>query len=89
MKLNDLEKQHYIDKINESLDIAGKSKWILYLGEGNIDKIIVAVFDKIASPLIYLKKDLDTAPEPVKEKKLKSKIIIHDLTKEDLQQKQD
>lgn len=59
MKLNNEETEYYIEKVNESIMIVIQSDLNKYYSsEKIIGTSIVAVFDKIASPLVYLRSDL-------------------------------
>ena len=57
MKLDNKEIEYYIEKVNESIMIVYQSD-IYYSSEKTSGSAIVAVFDKIASPLVYLRADL-------------------------------
>ena len=59
MKLNNEETKYHIEKVNESIMIVIQSDLNKYYNsEKIIGSSIVAVFDKIALPLVYLRADL-------------------------------
>jgi hypothetical protein len=56
MKLNQKEKEYYIEKIKEATSIVIQSDWRKYTGnERNLGIAVIAVFDKITSPLVNLR----------------------------------
>lgn len=83
MKLNQEEEEYYAEKINEAILIVVQSDWNKYLSsEKNLGMATAVVFDKIASPLVYLKADLKK--EKKNEVKKERKTTIYNLTEEDL-----
>ena len=82
MKLNEVEEEYYAEKINEAILIVVRSDWNKYFsGEKNLGMATTAVFDKIASPLVYLKADLKK--EKKNEVKKERKTTVYNLTEED------
>jgi hypothetical protein len=56
MKLNQKEKEYYIEKIEEATSIVIQSDWRKYTGnEKNLSIATIAVFNKIALSLVDLR----------------------------------